>query len=399
MTLFDNQKQAIEKLKKYKVGALFMKPGSGKTRVACELIKDVNPDYVLWLVPFQTKENLANEIIKWNYDFPQEIIGIESLSNSDRLYLDCRDKLKKATKSYIIMDESLKIKNKQALRTQRAIKLARLADYKLIMNGTPLSRNILDLWSQLDFLSPQILNLTFSQFKKTFCEYVTITQLTENNKQTMDIIKKYHNLSYLYKLITPFIFSSSFDLKIDWHYIRHNYTIDEPLLEKYYELKNDYLQKAAAYTININFLEMSQVMQHCYCLSSEKFTITESLISEKEHSTIIFCKYKQSEKALQEAFPNVKVTTFAKSSYGLNLQTYNQIIYFDKTFDYSQRDQSERRIYRTGQMRDCYYHDLSGNVGLDTIIDTNISKKTNLLQEFKKELSQKNSFEVIMDAF
>ncbi|MBC1627186.1 helicase SNF2, partial [Listeria welshimeri] len=186
MTLFDNQKQAIEKLKKYKVGALFMKPGSGKTRVACELIKDVNPDYVLWLVPFQTKENLANEIIKWNYDFPQEIIGIESLSNSDRLYLDCRDKLKKATKSYIIMDESLKIKNKQALRTQRAIKLARLADYKLIMNGTPLSRNILDLWSQLDFLSPQILNLTFSQFKKTFCEYVTITQLTENNKQTMD---------------------------------------------------------------------------------------------------------------------------------------------------------------------------------------------------------------------
>ncbi|MBC1348938.1 DEAD/DEAH box helicase [Listeria welshimeri] len=399
MTLFDNQKQAIEKLKKYKVGALFMKPGSGKTRVACELIKDVNPDYVLWLVPFQTKENLANEIIKWNYDFPQEIIGIESLSNSDRLYLDCREKLKKATKSYIIMDESLKIKNKQALRTQRAIKLARLADYKLIMNGTPLSRNILDLWSQLDFLSPQILNLTFSQFKKTFCEYVTITQLTENNKQTMDIIKKYHNLSYLYKLITPFIFSSSFDLKIDWHYIRHNYTIDETLLEKYYELKNDYLQKAAAYTININFLEMSQVMQHCYCLSSEKFTITESLISGKEHSTIIFCKYKQSEKALQEAFPNVKVTTFAKSSYGLNLQTYNQIIYFDKTFDYSQRDQSERRIYRTGQMRDCYYHDLSGNVGLDTIIDTNISKKTNLLQEFKKELSQKNSFEVIMDAF
>ncbi|RAM13058.1 helicase SNF2, partial [Listeria ivanovii] len=90
---------------------------------------------------------------------------------------------------------------------------------------------------------------------------------------------------------------------------------------------------------------------------------------------------------------------FAKSSYGFNLQAYNQIIYFDKTFDYSQRDQSERRIYRTGQVNDCYYHDLSGNVGLDYIIDSNISKKTNLLQEIKKELSQKNSFEVIMNAF
>ncbi|HBM4123138.1 TPA: helicase SNF2, partial [Listeria innocua] len=43
--------------------------------------------------------------------------------------------------------------------------------------------------------------------------------------------------------------------------------------------------------------------------------------------------------------------------------------------------------------------DLSGNVGLDNLIDSNISKKTSLLHEFKKELSQKNSFEVIMDAF
>ncbi|MBC1576494.1 DEAD/DEAH box helicase [Listeria seeligeri] len=399
MNLLDNQKLAIEKLQKYNVGALFMKPGAGKTRVACELIKDANPDYVLWLTPFQTKENLANEIRKWDYQFPQDIVGIESLSNSDQLYLKCREKLKKASNSYIIMDESLKIKNKQALRTQRAIKLSSLANYKLIMNGTPLSRNILDLWSQLEFLSPKILNLTFSQFKKTFCEYVTITQLTENTKQSMDIIKKYHNLEYLYKLITPFIFSSSIDLKIDWHYIRHDYSIDESLLNKYYELKEDYLKKAAAYTIKINFLEMSQVMQHCYCLASEKFTITESLIAGKEDSTIIFCKYKRSEEALQKAFPNVKVTTFAKSSYGLNLQAYNQIIYFDKTFDYSQRDQSERRIYRTGQNQDCYYHDLSGNVGLDHIIDTNISKKTNLLNEIKKELAQKNSFEVIMNAF
>lgn len=288
MTLLDNQQLALEKLQQYKVGALFMKPGAGKTRVACELIKNVRPDYVLWLTPFQTKDNLAKEISKWDYQFPQDIVGIESLSNSDQLYLTCRDKLKKANNSYIIMDESLKIKNKHALRTQRAIKLSRLANYKLIMNGTPLSRNILDLWSQLEFLSPKILNLTFSQFKKTFCEYVTITQLTETSKQSMDIIKKYHNLEYLYKLITPFIFSSSVDLKIDWHYIRHGYSIDEDLLKKYYELKEDYLQKAAAYTININFLEMSQVMQHCYCLSSEKFTITESLVSGKEDTTIIF---------------------------------------------------------------------------------------------------------------
>ncbi|WP_233498150.1 SNF2-related protein, partial [Listeria innocua] len=236
MSLLDNQIQAIQKLKQYNVGALFMKPGAGKTRVACELIKEVSPDYVLWITPFQTKENLANEIKKWGYEFPQDIIGIESLSNSDHLYLKCRDKLKKSSNSYIIMDESLKIKNKHALRTQRAIKLSRLANYRLIMNGTPLSRNILDLWSQLEFLSPKILNLSFSQFKKTFCEYVTITQIAKNKQQSMDIIKKYHNLEYLYQLIAPFIFSSSLELKVDWHYIRHDFTIDDELLQKYYEI-------------------------------------------------------------------------------------------------------------------------------------------------------------------
>lgn len=47
---------------------------------------------------------------------------------------------------------------------------------------------------------------------------------------------------------------------------------------------------------------MSQVMQHCYCLSSEKFTITESLIAGKEETTIIFCKYRRSEEHYSKHF-------------------------------------------------------------------------------------------------
>jgi hypothetical protein len=36
MSLFDNQIAAIEKLSRLKVGALFMEPGTGKTRTARE---------------------------------------------------------------------------------------------------------------------------------------------------------------------------------------------------------------------------------------------------------------------------------------------------------------------------------------------------------------------------
>ncbi|MCT7794652.1 MAG: DEAD/DEAH box helicase family protein [Lactobacillus crispatus] len=54
--LSGNQKKAIEKLEKLRVGALFMEPGTGKTRTAVELINSSKTDYVLFLVPFQTKK-------------------------------------------------------------------------------------------------------------------------------------------------------------------------------------------------------------------------------------------------------------------------------------------------------------------------------------------------------
>ena len=38
MNLKDNQKTAIEKFRKLKIGALFMEPGTGKTRTASILI-------------------------------------------------------------------------------------------------------------------------------------------------------------------------------------------------------------------------------------------------------------------------------------------------------------------------------------------------------------------------
>ena len=59
-------------------------------------------------------------------------------------------------------------------------------------------------------------------------------------------------------------------------------------------------------------------------------------------------------------------------------------MFFDKIWDYALREQAERRIFRTGQTDDCIFYDLTGNVGLETMIDQNILKKADLLREFKK---------------
>lgn len=66
------------------------------------------------------------------------------------------------------------------------------------------------------------------------------------------------------------------------------------------------------------------------------------------------------------------------------MQDYNVTIYFDKVWDYALLTQSTRRTYRTGQERDCLYYDLTGNVGLESLIDRNISKKVTMSEYFKK---------------
>jgi hypothetical protein len=48
------------------------------------------------------------------------------------------------------------------------------------------------------------------------------------------------------------------------------------------------------------------------------------------------------------------------------------------------RVQSSRRTFRTGQEYDCKYYDLTGDVGLESLIDKNISKKVSMTEYFKK---------------
>ena len=60
------------------------------------------------------------------------------------------------------------------------------------------------------------------------------------------------------------------------------------------------------------------------------------------------------------------------------------MILFDKHWDYGLFDQIIRRIYRTGQEEDCIIYRLTGNVGLETMMDYNVDHKGDMLQEFKK---------------
>lgn len=396
MDINKHQKQAIIKLQKQKVGALFMEPGTGKTLAASILIKSVpDVDYILWLTPFQTKNNLKFEVEKCGGLSNLDIIGIESLSNSDNLYLRLLTKLKNSNNPFIVVDESLKIKNEDAKRTQRIIELGKLSEFKLILNGTPLSRNLLDLWSQMEFLSSKILKMNFSQFKNSFVEYTTITKKFGYRSFSKEFINKYHNVDYLFALIKPFVYEAKLELNKKKQYIDVSYELSEEELEEHNFIKEKYLDNDAMEMRNNNiFLEITQKLQYNYSCSPEKFQIVKKLLKENsKEKFIIFAKYIETQQELKEHFPNCKVLSWQKHAFGLNLQEYNRIIFFDKTWDYALRDQAEHRVYRLGQTEDCIFYDLTGNVGLESLINQNIDKKQRLLDYFKnksvKELMEK----------
>jgi len=396
--LLDNQIGAIEKLSKYKVGALFMRPGTGKTRAAIELAESANQREYYWFTPFQNKENLQSEIDKWA-DFPwlHHIEGIESISSSDRLYLELYERLEKYGKrSMIIVDESLKIKNFEAKRTKRLIELGKLCEYRLILNGTPISRNLLDLWAQMEFLSPLILNMRHAEFKNTFCEYTKVTRIIGSKRFTREFITAHHNIDYLYSLIGHYVYEADLHLNIRKHYVEIPYRIDGALKSEYQVLKTKYLDDETLQWKNNNiFLELTQKMQHLYSCTEDKFFVVDQIINENDPSKcVIFTKYVASFEACKKRWPNITVLSLQKHSLGLNLQQFNRSIIWDKTWDFALIDHMEHRTYRTGQDEDCIYYRLTGDVNLERMINKCLEKKADLLEylksksvsELKKEL-------------
>lgn len=401
MNLLNSQSEAITKLSPLKVGALFKRPGTGKSRTAIELIRDTpEVEQVVWLAPFRSinpkiaGSGIKDEVAKWGgFNLPTHFVGMESLSSSSRIYLETR-RLLENRKTFLVCDESLYIKNADAKRTKRIHDLGTLTENKLILNGTPISRNLLDVKPQFDFLSPLILNMSDSEYKNTFCEYTKITKMVGNKRYQREFITKYHNVDYLYSLIRPYVYEADLQLDVTQQHLDVSYEIEADIKEEYELLKTMYLDDEKMQAMNNNiFLEMTMKMQHLYSCAADKFTVTRKIIeAHRPEDVVIYCKFVDSQEACRKAFPGVDVMSIQSDAQSLNMQSKNVTIEWDKTWDFAKVDQYKFRIYRTGQQRTCYHYYLDGNVKLEGLMKQNNGKKSDLLNYFKtcttKELKE-----------
>jgi hypothetical protein len=381
------QQEAIDHLLEWRVGALFMEPGTGKTRAAMTLINSTDCSDCFWIGPLRTFPAIQMEMAKWGgMRMPTSCWGVESLSMSDRIYMNLLSEVEKARDPFIVVDESLKIKNAEAKRTQRVLEIGKRARWKLVLNGTPVTRNLMDMWPQMEFLSPKILSMSLREFKNTFLKWTRVTKRDGYRQYTKEYVTGMENVDYLHSLIRHYVYECDLQLKIQqkWHTVGYN--ISDESRERYNEVKDDYLKDEMLEWRNNNiFMAMTTDMQRTYHTDEAKLDAVRMILRDVDpRKTIIFCRWVDSRELCQDTFKDCAVLSMQKESLGLNLQQYTTTIYFDKVWDYALYQQSTRRTFRTGQEQDCHYYELTANTGLDAMIDKNIRNKVTMSEYLKR---------------
>ena len=386
-TLTQQQQAAIQHLNEWRVGALFMEPGTGKTRAAMTLANSTPATWLLWVGPLRTLSSIKAEAEKWGgFKIPVSYYGVESIGQSDRIYLEALNLVEKAKIPMVIIDESLKIKNAEAKRTRWLLEMGKRAEWKLVLNGTPVSKNLLDMWPQMEFLSPKILDMSLAQFKNTFCKWTKVTKRIGYRSYTKEYITGMENVDYLHSLIRHYIYECNLQLNIEQKWYTVRYGVLPSTREVYAAIKEDYLSDETLEWRNNNiFLAMTTELQVSYATDEGKMEALARLMNDlPEEQTIIFCRFVKSQEACAKRYPRAAVLSMQKESLGLNLQQYNHTVFFDKVWDYALILQASRRTFRTGQEQDCYYYELTGDIGLDKMIDRNIRKKVSMSEYLKK---------------
>ena len=402
------QQRAFNKLNRLKVGALFMEMGTGKTKVALDLMayKNRKCDYMLWISPCSLKSTIEEERLKWQPGLQLDVVGCESIGMSDRIYLETLEKVKNAKCVFIVVDESLKIKNISAKRTKRILELSKFATYKLILNGTPLTKNALDIYTQISFLSEKILNENYLEFKRKYCEFY----LRGDRKGQ---VKKCVNIPHLVSRIKPYIYDAKLDLKVNKNYKVYEYELTTEEHIGYELVKGEILSECEKLD-KIDFYTLITELTKYLYLCKSKNELLNDVINDIDSKVIVFVKYlssipdnslkitgdmnQQERTKTIEKFKTsddkVLYITFGCGAFGLNLQFVNNLIFADRTWDLAQMEQAEARIYRLGQTEnEVNYYYIRANTGLEKMLNRNLERKTNLLDEIKTTIADMNKEE------
>ncbi len=325
----------------------------------------------------------------------------------------------------IICDESQRIKTHDAEQSKALHKLGDQARYKLILSGTPVQNDAIDIFSQYRFLDSTIFGQNFFQFRNRYAIMGGFNRRKIIGYKDLDgLIRKEHSIAFR---ITK---SEAVDLPEQTFETRKVF-FSKKEQELYNRIKRDsYAEldsggQITATTVLTKLLRLQQltggflvkdeatkpeqvskakldalndIIEDYVIGSGKKLVIFARFIAEVK--AIIDMVAKQLPKGMKQVaiYGDIKkedrggiVKQFQEDSNttvfigqidtagtGITLTAADTCVYYSKNFNYATYSQSLSRIHRIGQRNVCTYIDLEVDKTVDELISKSLAKKEDM---------------------
>lgn len=419
--------------------ALFMEMGTGKTKVAIDTIgylykegkidtafivapKGVYDNWIFKEIPQHLPNDIPSIVLRWQPNITQTyrkefmdfveatehlklfIMNIEALS-TNKGSETARWLLRRHPRSMMVVDESTTIKNRKAARTKNVISLGQLCLYRRILTGSPVTKSPMDLFSQVSFLSEELLG--FNSYYAFQGRYAVVKRRTMGHRSFQEIAG-YQRLDELNEKIESFssrvLKKDCLDLP-DKIFVRRNVALTDDQKKHYTEMKKLALTLFHDGMLSTTSSVLTQIMrlQQICCgfikddddtirkIASNRVTELMGILNETSSKVIIWASFVHDINAIRDAiaaeFGAKSVVTYygetpqeerqrivknfqedeetrffvgqpRTGGFGLTLTAANTVIYYSNSYDLEIRLQSEDRAHRIGQKKNVTYIDL-----------------------------------------
>lgn len=457
---YDHQIVALEKGWKKKEYGYFMEMGTGKSKVIVDtaaMLYDSGkiggllivapkgvyrnwsskelPDHIpahidlrvaVWSSSLtKSKKAEINHLFEPNDELNVLVINIDALITKNGAlvidkFLNCRPCM-------MVVDESTIIKTPSAQRTKAAIKFSKMAAYRRVLTGSPVTKSPLDVYSQCEFLNPNLLgHSSYYGFRLRYA----VTEPLDVGGRTIEQVVGYKNTEELKGILQEFTYRVTKDECLDLPekiFMKREFEMQKEQKKAYEDMRRMAIafiegQEATTTVVITQLLRLHQIS--CGFLPMDDGTLTtfkhnrltelKNLLDEIEGKAIIWANYRHDifliKELLEESYgKNSYVTYFGDTDdddrveavelfqdpaspvrfflgntqtggYGITLTEANTVIYYSNNYDLEKRLQSEDRAHRIGQHHPVTYVDLVCKDTVDDKIIKALRSKISLAQ-------------------
>lgn len=302
----------------------------------------------------------------------------------------------------VVVDESHWIKTHNSARTEAVTELGKHAKIRVCMTGTPVTRNLIDLYAQYEFLDTNIIGVgDFYAFRNRYA----IMGGFKNKK-----IVGYDNVDELMGFLQPHTFSITKDQCLDLPpkvYTRRYVDLSKAHRLQYEQLRKNALEPFELPNVLVKMLRCRQLVGgflpdeagvaqlRVAMADNAKIQALEAERDVMPGQAIIFCQWKAEIDMIRRMLPPEETLVFTgdvdvderqkmihrfqaggaryflatvqAGGIGVTLTAAQTVLYYSHSDSYSVRMQSEDRAHRGGTKHTVTYVDLIAN---DTVDET-----------------------------